>query len=134
MLVDPSFAIDSDGLLRALRLLGQRELTSDAEIPGELPVLGIGDVPAIELLAPHVLGKAARLGAPHALSHMDPPTPWITWALAMWNASVNQNLLHPATAPFARKAEEMVVRWLAPFFEMEGGHMTPGSTLANLTS
>src|SRR5262249_33328232 len=41
MLVDPSFAIDSDGLLRALRLLGQRELTSDAEIPGELPGLAL---------------------------------------------------------------------------------------------
>jgi L-2,4-diaminobutyrate decarboxylase len=27
-----------------------------------------------------------------------------------------------------------VVSWLAPFFGMTGGHMTPGSTLANLTA
>lgn len=65
---------------------------------------------------------------------MDPPTPWITWATTLWNASLNQNLLHPATAPVARDVEERVVEWLAPFFGMTGGHMTPGSTLANLTA
>ncbi len=65
---------------------------------------------------------------------MDPPTPWITWAMTLWNASLNQNLLHPATAPVARQLEERVVAWLAPFFGMNGGHMTPGSTVANLTA
>lgn len=30
--------------------------------------------------------------------------------------------------------EERVVAWLAPFFGMNGGHMTPGSTVANLTA
>jgi L-2,4-diaminobutyrate decarboxylase len=88
----------------------------------------------LELLAPHVLGGAARLGAPAAFAHTDPPTPWITWAMALWNASVNQNLLHPATAPVARDLEVQVVAWLAPFFGMSGGHMTAGSTLANLTA
>ena len=65
---------------------------------------------------------------------MDPPTPWITWATALWNARLNQNLLHPATAPFAIAAEKKVVNWLIPFFDMEGGHLCSGSTLANLTS
>ena len=65
---------------------------------------------------------------------MDPPTPWITWAVTLWNASLNQNLLHPATAPVARQMEQRVVAWLAPFFGMDGGHMTPGSSLANLTA
>lgn len=65
---------------------------------------------------------------------MDPPTPWVTWAIALWNASLNQNLLHPATAPVARGIEEQVIAWLTPFFGMSGGHMTPGSTLANLTA
>jgi L-2,4-diaminobutyrate decarboxylase len=54
--------------------------------------------------------------------------------LALWNARLNQNLLHPATAPFAREAEACVVSWLAPFFGMDGGHMTPGSSVANLTA
>jgi L-2,4-diaminobutyrate decarboxylase len=65
---------------------------------------------------------------------MDPPTPWVSWATTLWNASLNQNLLHPATAPNARAIEERVVAWLAPFFGMNGGHMTPGSSLANLTA
>ncbi len=65
---------------------------------------------------------------------MDPPTPWLTWALTLWNASLNQNLLHPMTAPFAHDAERLVINWLAPAFGMEGGHMTPGSTVANLTA
>jgi L-2,4-diaminobutyrate decarboxylase len=30
--------------------------------------------------------------------------------------------------------EQRVVAWLAPFFGMNGGHMTPGSTVANLTA
>jgi L-2,4-diaminobutyrate decarboxylase len=65
---------------------------------------------------------------------MDPPTPWITWATTLWNASLNQNLLHPATSPAARDIEQRVVQWLASFFGMTGGHMTAGSTLANLTA
>jgi glutamate/tyrosine decarboxylase-like PLP-dependent enzyme len=68
------------------------------------------------------------------MAHMDPPTPWITWALTLWNARLNQNLLHPATAPFGREAEERVIAWLAPVFGMAGGHMTAGATLANLTA
>lgn len=66
-------------------------------------------------------------------AHMDPPTPWMTWAATQW-AAANQNLLHPDTAPAARRLEQLVVGWLAPAFGMRGGHLLPGSTLANLTA
>ena len=65
---------------------------------------------------------------------MDPPTPWVAWAGAQWAAALNQNLLHPDTAPVARELEERVVGWLAPFFGMSGGHLVPGSSVANLTA
>lgn len=35
---------------------------------------------------------------------------------------------------FAHDMEEQVVAWLAPFFGMNGGHITPGFTVANLTA
>jgi L-2,4-diaminobutyrate decarboxylase len=65
---------------------------------------------------------------------MDPPTPWVAWAAALWAASLNQNLLHPDTAPVARELEARAVAWLAPYFGMTGGHLVPGSTLATLTA
>jgi L-2,4-diaminobutyrate decarboxylase len=65
---------------------------------------------------------------------MDPPTPWMTWAAALWSAAFNQNLLHTDTAPAARELERRVVDWLAPPFGMDGGHLVPGSTVANLTA
>ncbi|MEL6894332.1 MAG: pyridoxal-dependent decarboxylase, partial [Actinomycetota bacterium] len=74
------------------------------------------------------------LGAPGFFAHMDPSTPWVTWAASMWTASRNQNLLHPDTAPVARSLEERAIRWLAPSFGTDGGHLTPGSTVANLTA
>ncbi len=53
-------------------------------------------------MAPILLDGARDLGAPGFFAHMDPPTPWITWAVSQWTASRNQNLLHPDTAPTAR--------------------------------
>lgn len=103
-------------------------------LPQSLPEEGIGEILTLETLAPQVFGKAAQLDSPLAIAHMDPPTPWITWAIALWNARLNQNLLHPATAPFATEAEERVISWLAPYFGMGGGHMCSGSTLANITA
>lgn len=136
---DLSFDPDAIGLLRAVDLLfagTASESLNDTVVtlPVDWPVEGLGETSTLEALAPYVLGQAARLGRPDALAHMDPPTPWITWATALWNASLNQNLLHPDTAPFARKAEDLVMAWLAPAFGMAGGHMTAGSTLANLTA
>ena len=129
---DKSFSADA-GLEYAVKQLRQWS-HEQVPLPNTCPELGLGEMATLDLLAPHVLGRAARLDRPDTLAHMDPPTPWITWATALWNARLNQNLLHPATAPFAREAEKLVVEWLTPFFGMNGGHMCSGSTLANLTA
>jgi L-2,4-diaminobutyrate decarboxylase len=129
--LDQSFLPDP-GLDQAIALLRQPP-GAPAALPRALPDQGWGEMATLAALAPHVLGKAARLDAPVAIAHMDPPTPWITWAMALWNASLNQNLLHQATSPFATEAEHQVIAWLAPYFGMNGGHMCSGSTLANLT-
>ncbi len=129
---DISFSPET-GLEYAINLLRQVPLES-VDLPEAFPELGIGELETLKVLAPHVLGGAARLDAPNALAHMDPPTPWITWATALWNARLNQNLLHRATAPFAIEAEKRVIDWLTPFFGMNGGHMCSGSTISNLTA
>ncbi len=132
---DPSFEADPEGLRQALEALLAPPSTEGAQpLPGVLPEEGYGEPAVLDRLSPIVLGGARRLGAPDALAHMDPPTPWIAWAMSVWNASLNQNLLHPDVAPVARDLEARVVDWLAPAFGMDGGHMTPGSTLANLTA
>ncbi|MEM9217256.1 MAG: pyridoxal-dependent decarboxylase [Cyanobacteria bacterium P01_F01_bin.150] len=125
-----------DDLIEAINLLQPSVLASLSldNLPEHYPEQGLGESATLNLLAPHILGNAARLDDPLALAHMDPPTPWITWATALWNARLNQNLLHPATAPFAIAAEKKVVNWLIPYFGMEGGHFCSGSTLANLTA
>ncbi|HEY7657078.1 MAG TPA: pyridoxal-dependent decarboxylase [Burkholderiales bacterium] len=128
---DSSFAV-SNGLKTALTLLASRSGNA-ATLPPALPEAGLGEMRTLEMLSGSVLGQAAQLGAPISLAHMDPPTPWITWAMALWNASLNQNLLHEATSPFATQAETVVLSWLAPYFGMKGGHFCAGSTIANLT-
>lgn len=133
--MDIEFQLDSDGLHQAVELMSRDFSSATAlSLDSELPQVGMGSMAALHLLAPSILGGAARLGEATSFAHMDPPTPWITWAMTLWNASLNQNLLHPATAPVARRIEEQVVAWLAPFFGMNGGHMTPGSSVANLTA
>lgn len=127
-----SFA-PAPGLERAVELLRSPLPKADA-LPVDLPELGAGEMQTLETLAPHVLEGAARLDRPEVLAHMNPPAPWITWAMALWNARLNQNLLHPDTGPFALEAEARVMHWLAPFYGMEGGHLCSGSTLANLTA
>ena len=133
-MTDPSFGVNRQGLEHALDLLEAREFPQASALPPHLAETGIGEKAALDLLAPLVFDGAARLDLPHAFAHMDPPTPWVSWAATLWNARLNQNLLHPASAPFARAAERQAITWLAPAFGMEGGHMTPGSTLANLTA
>jgi len=133
-LIDPAFVADSEALGQALALLLARGQIGDkAVLPMSLPDTGIGETATLRQLAPLVLGGAQRLDGALAMAHMDPPTPWITWATTLWNASLNQNLLHPDTAPVARDLEALVVNWLAPLFGMNGGHLVPGSTVANLT-
>jgi L-2,4-diaminobutyrate decarboxylase len=134
---DASFGGDRAGLEAALGLL-LRELADPSgaalDLPASLPSAGAGELAALERLVPSVVGGARRLGAPGFLAHMDPPTPWVAWAGAQWAAALNQNLLHPDSAPVARELEERVVAWLAPFFGMSGGHLVPGSSVANLTA
>ncbi len=128
---DDSFAV-TDGLNRALELLVSRRGDA-AQLPRTLPESGLGEMQTLDILSRHVLDQAAQLGAASSLAHMDPPTPWITWAMALWNASLNQNILHEMTSPFATQAETLVVNWLAPYFGMQGGHFCAGSTIGNLT-
>jgi len=133
--MDKEFTVDPEGLHQAVELMSRDFSSAEGfSLPIELPQVGMGSTVALNSLAPSILGGAARLGEATSFAHMDPPTPWITWAIALWNASLNQNLLHPATAPVARQMEKRVVAWLTPFFGMNGGHMTPGSTVANLTA
>lgn len=129
---DESFLLNQ-GLVHAIELLHQ-EAKPETPLPDGFPTLGIGETATLNLLAPHVLGGASKLDRSDVLAHMDPPTPWITWATTLWNARLNQNLLHPSTAPFAIEAEHTIIDWLAPFFGMNGGHMCSGSTIANLTA
>ena len=141
---DPDFAPELEGLHRAVELIAEHSTPAGglplpleapaAPWPDHLPETGIGAAPALEALAPAVLGGAARLGHPGYFAHMDPPTPWPSWAGALWAASLNQNLLHDDAAPVARELERAVVGWLAPFFGMDGGHLLPGSGVATLTA
>ncbi len=129
------FQPDEQLLLHAVALLTGSEMAEPSErLPVSLPEIGIGADRALLAMFDDVLGQSRDLGAPGFFAHMDPPTPSITWAMHLWIASRNQNLLHPDTAPRARELERLAVDWIAPSFGMSGGHMTPGSTVANLTA
>lgn len=135
-----AFAPDGPGLHRAVDMLLSAKSRSVGGIgeAGALPdtwqEAGLGEAAALEALAAPALEQVTRLDDPGFFAHMDPPTPWPTWATSMWAAAMNQNLLHPDTAPSARILEQRVVEWLSPAFGMGGGHMVPGSTVANLTA
>jgi L-2,4-diaminobutyrate decarboxylase len=129
------FQPDEQLLLHAVALLTGSEMAEPSErLPASLPEIGIGADGALLAMFDDVLGQSRDLGAPGFFAHMDPPPPSITWAMHLWIASRNQNLLHPDTAPRARELERLAVDWIAPSFGMSGGHMTPGSTVANLTA
>ncbi len=133
--MDAEFSWNKEGLLRAVDLMGGNHVGHGMkDIPTHMPEVGIGSIETLGLLAEVVLGGAAHLDSASAFAHMDPPTPWVTWAATLWNASLNQNLLHPATAPTAREIESRVIDWFVPAFGMSGGHMTPGCSIANLTA
>lgn len=128
------FAASREGLELSLDLLLSGVRFASPPLPSVLPEQGFGHAQTLRALAGPILDDGRDLGAPGFLAHMDPPTPWITWAMHLWTARMNQNLLHPDTAPRARELEERLIEWLAPLFAMSGGHMTPGSTIANLTA
>lgn len=131
---------DSSVLNEALALL----VECDRSVPhpgtdalGDLMRPGVDGASASEVLRDVgrlVLRDAAQLHHPGYFAHMDPPTPAVAQAGALWAAALNQNLLHADTAPLALQIETLVVQWFAPYFAMTGGHMTPGSSLGNLTA
>ncbi len=140
---EEDFAPDADGLQEALAALiafrgrpGSPHIDPSVELglPPTLPDHGVGGRAALDRLAGPALEQVSRLDHRGFLAHMDPPTPWMTWAASQWAAAMNQNLLHPDSAPAARQLEALVINWLAPFFGMNGGHLVPGSTIANLTA
>lgn len=106
----------------------------DLSLPSSLMDEGLGEYEALARLAPSVLEQTAQLHHPGYFAHMDPPTPAIAWAAALWQVASNQNLLHPDVAPSARQLEHRVVEWIAPFFGMQGGHFVPGATISNFTA
>lgn len=95
---------------------------------------GIGADDALSAVLASVVGANAHLDHPGYMAHMDPPTPSIAQVGALLAAAGNQNLLHDDTGPIARIVEHEVVQWLASAIGMTGGHMVPGSSLANLTA
>ncbi len=108
--------------------------SSTLDLPATLARSGLDPEAALRLVTPYLRGGGQPLGDPGFLAHMDPPTPWVSWVAALLGASSNQNLLHPDTAPAARRLEATVIDWIAPVFAMTGGHLVPGSTVANLTA
>ena len=107
---------------------------ASAALPLQLPAQGLGARAALEAMAQVALAGAAKLHHPGYFAHMDPPTATVTWLAAMWQAAMNQNQLHPDVAPSSRSLEVRLIDWLAPYFNMHGGHLVPGSTIANLTA
>ena len=143
MPLETDFTPDDEGLAHALRLLidAKREPgiphgdpVAPLDLPERWPDAGVGGSAALDVLAATALRRPTRLDHPGFFAHMDPPTPWMTWAATAWAAAMNQNLLHPDSAPAARLLERRVIEWLAPSFGMDGGHLVPGSTVANLTA
>jgi len=94
----------------------------------------MGNAAALDLLAGLVLPGAAMLDAPGFVAQMDPPTAPVSAAAATWTSWLNQNLLHPGTAPSTLPLDELVVAWLAAAFGFDGGHVVAGSSVATLTA
>ena len=133
--IDNSFKQKYSELLDGLKpFKDDFTLANLGALPDNFPDKGLGEKKVLDYLAPIAIGEATKLDDPIAFAHMVPATPWITWIMALWNASLNQNLLHPAISPVARDFETKAIDWLCPYFGMNGGHLTPGSTLSNLTA
>ena len=141
-LLDSDHQVDRALLQAAIDFLAEarrprsQPVPADVELslPSELIAEGLGEHEALARLAPSVLEQTAQLHHPGYFAHMDPPTPPIAWAAALWQVASNQNLLHPDVAPSARRLERQVVDWIAPFFGMQGGHFVPGATISNFTA
>ncbi|MFT5175773.1 MAG: L-2,4-diaminobutyrate decarboxylase, partial [Gammaproteobacteria bacterium] len=109
-------------------------LEQEWQLPLQFPEEGMGAEAALAHIGDLALDGAAQLYHPGYFAHMDPPTATVTSLAALWQATANQNLLHPDAAPAARALEQRVIEWLAPCFGMGGGHLVPGSTIATFTA
>ncbi len=128
-LFNPDPAVVADAVATALA-----DDSPQLTMPARLDRIGTDATTALATVTPYLRGGGRNLGHPGFLAHMDPPTPWVAWVAALLGASSNQNLLHTDTGPAARILEATVIDWLAPVFGMSGGHLVPGSTVANLTA
>jgi L-2,4-diaminobutyrate decarboxylase len=90
-MIDRDFDTSIEQLKHAVDLMAANRNSLKPAFALAMPEIGLGGEAALELLAPYVLGGAAPLGSSHSFAHMDPPTPWVTWAATLWNASLNQN-------------------------------------------
>lgn len=143
-MADKAFLPNLSGLSHALALLEKYWKRSNNLNPNQIftelqkvpliPTKGRGEIETLETLAPLVIGGARKLHDERACAHMDPPTPWIAWAVDLWKAALNQNLLHKDVAPVATQIESRLISELAPLFGQSGGHFTSGSTVANLSA
>lgn len=131
---DTSFWTTSENVVNRLNIRQPIGAADLSQLPRQLPATGLGEEQTLDLMASLVQSGAVDLGSETAFAHMDPPTPWVTWVIAYWNAALNQNLLHEQTSPSARPIEDRVVQWLCPYFGADGGQVVPGSTIANLTA
>ena len=134
---NPAFRADVGALSHAIGLAidppVMDPLALDA-LPESMPEEGIGPNAAIDLVAQIALPESSSLRDPLAASRMATPTPWLTWAAAVWAAARSENLLHKADTPQVNALQDRVVDWLAPLWGMETGHLVPGGTIANLTA
>ena len=129
--IEGAFTADPSGLDLGIALM--LDPPPDSDIP-DLSAPPVGPRESLNELAGAVLSTATHLEAPGFFAHMDPVTPWVTWVAAQWAARLNQNLLHEDTGATARELERKVLDLLAPLWGMDGGHLVPGSTVANLTA
>ena len=133
----PAFTADVQALAHAVGLAIDPPVTDPLALdalPESMPQEGIGPDAAIDLVAQIALPESSSLRDPLAASRMATPTPWLTWAAAVWAAARSENLLHKADTPQVNALQDRVVDWLAPLWGMETGHLVPGGTIANLTA
>eukprot|EP00944_MAST-04C_sp_MAST-4C-sp1_P007843 g7843.t1 len=113
----------------------QKKSLEELRLPNKVPMKSIGSsTDVLDAISYDVLDTSTQLYHPGFIAHMDPPTAPIAIAAGMMQIATNQNLLHPDVAPKAREIEKRVIEWLAPYYFMEGGHIVPGSSVANLTA
>jgi L-2,4-diaminobutyrate decarboxylase len=132
-----AFEANLETLRNALDLVVDPPVTDPLALdalPAQIPIEGIGPDAALELVAQIALPQGSSLRAPMAASRMASPTPWLTWAAAVWSAARSENLLHKADTPQVNALQDRVIDWLAPLWGMTTGHLVPGGTIANLTA